>query len=65
MEQITDSFIEAEEFRSDEDRIINNIIIEGNNRQFDDTDFLPIRQSLYTNVTEIPEYDGDTFHRVV
>lgn len=66
MDPITDSFMEStEEFRSDEDKIINNIIIEGNNRQFDDTDFLPIRQSLYTNVAEIPEYDGDTFHRVV
>ncbi len=59
------SLHEPEEFTSDEDRIINNLVIEGNNRLFDDTDFLPIRQSLYTNVSNIPEYDGDTFHRVV
>lgn len=60
-----DTIENSEGFSSDEDRIINNIIVEGNGRLFDDTDFLPIRQSLYTNVSDIPEYDGDTFHRVV
>ena len=60
-----DLTLDGEEFTSDEDRIINNLVVEGNGRFFDDTDFLPIRQSLYTNVSDIPEYDGDTFHRVV
>jgi hypothetical protein len=51
--------------RTDEDRIIETMIIERNNNQYDDTDFVPIRQSLYTVATAIPEYDDDVFHQIV
>jgi hypothetical protein len=50
--------------KSDEQIIIDSILSDGNQKLFDDTDFLPIRQSLYTNPAEIPEYDGDVFHRI-
>jgi hypothetical protein len=50
---------------NEEDKIIESIILEGNNKIFDDTDFLPIRQSLYSIHTVIPEYDDEIFHRIV
>jgi hypothetical protein len=51
--------------RTDEDRIIETMIIERNANSYDDTDFVPIRQSLYTVATAIPEYDDDVFHQIV
>lgn len=54
-----------EEYRTEEDKIIETMVIEGNHKQYDDNDFLPIRQSLYSVHTIIPEYDDEVFHRVV
>ena len=51
--------------RSDEDRIIETMKLEGNTNPYDDTDFVPIRQSLYTVPTAIPEYDDEVFHQIV
>ncbi len=53
------------DLRSDEDKIVDALVIEDSGRLFDDTDFLPVRNSLYVNPTQIPEYDGDVFHRIM
>eukprot|EP01038_Epipyxis_sp_PR26KG_P006934 gene6934-9488_t len=52
------------EDQTDEDRIIENILIEGTGDLFEDIDFLPSRQSLYNNETVIPEYDDEIFQRI-
>ena len=49
--------------RSEEDKIKDAVTI--SSKPYDDVDFLPIRQSIYINSTQIPEYDGDIFHRIV
>ena len=49
--------------RSEEDKIKDAVTI--SSKPYDDVDFLPIRQSIYINPTQIPEYDGDIFHRIV
>lgn len=55
-----------DDFRTDEDRIVETLLIDGNtNSIFDDVDFLPIRQSLYNVQTVIPEYDDETAPRIV
>ncbi len=51
--------------RTDEDRIVETMLIEGNMNPYDDSDFVPIRQSLYAFPTVIPEYDDEVFHRVM
>ena len=48
-----------EEDRSDEDRIIEVLIIEGQNRQYEDTDFMPVKPSLYLSEKHVPDYDID------
>lgn len=48
-----------EEERSDEDRIIEVLIIEGQNRQYEDTDFMPVKPSLYLSEKHVPDYDID------
>lgn len=53
-----------EDSRTDEDRIIESLIIEGNQSLYEDMDFLPSRQSLYNNETVIPEYDDELFDRI-
>ena len=47
----------AEETRTDEDKIIEILKIEGMVRQYEDLDFLPVRQSLYEVEDEPPVYD--------
>ena len=49
--------------RSEEDKIKDAVTI--SSKPYDDVDFLPIRQSIYINPSQIPEYDGDIFHRIV
>ncbi len=53
-----------EELRNDEDRIIENLLLEGHNRLYDDLDFLPTRQSLYLSEKQIPEYDDEVFQHI-
>eukprot|EP00605_Chrysophyceae_sp_TOSAG23-4_P001308 GSChrysophyteH1.ASY1.ANO1.1422.1 assembled CDS len=43
--------------RTDEDRIQEVLIIEGQNRQYEDTDFLGVKQSLYADEASLPAYD--------
>jgi len=43
--------------RTDEDRIREVLVIEGQNRQYEDSDFMPVKQSLYINEDNSPEYD--------
>ena len=52
------------EERTEEDRIIEIIKIEGGLRIFEDSDFLPIRQSLY-EIEDIPgSYDEEISHTI-
>lgn len=53
-----------EEHRSDEDRIIESLVLEGRQRLYEDLDFLPTRQSLYQSEKQIPEYDDEVFQSV-
>ena len=48
----------AEE-RTDEDKIIEILRIEGMVRQYDDLDFLPVKQSLYEEEEALGEYDSE------
>jgi hypothetical protein len=45
--------------KTEEDKIIDLIEIEGSSALFEDTDFIPNRQSLYENEGFIPFYDVD------
>lgn len=45
--------------RSEEDQIIELLSIEGSGNLFEDTDFIPNRQSLYDNEGFIPYYDTE------
>lgn len=54
-----------EAYRSDEDIIIETIVIESKSRMHEDTDFLPIRQSLYNVTTVVPEWDLDNLREQV
>ncbi len=51
--------------RSDEDRIIESLVLEGRQRLYEDLDFLPTRQSLYQSEKQIPEYDDEVFQSVL
>lgn len=53
-----------EEYRSEEDRIIENIVLDGQRALYDDLDFLPARQSLYHSEKAIPEYDDEIFQHI-
>eukprot|EP01035_Chromulina_nebulosa_P020461 gene20461-26549_t len=46
-------------YHSEEDKIIESLILEGLRRSYDDSDFLPIRQSLYNIENVIPMYDDE------
>lgn len=48
-----------EEERTDEDRIIEVLIIEGQNRLYEDADFMPVKASLYASENHLPRYDVD------
>lgn len=47
------------EVRSEEDKIIETLHVEGLRRLYDDSDFLPIRQSLYNVENVIAMYDDE------
>jgi hypothetical protein len=55
------------EMRTDEDRIIETLVIDGKNMvtTYDDVDFLPVRQSLYNVQTVTPEYDDEISPQIV
>jgi hypothetical protein len=55
------------EMRTDEDRIIETLVIDGKNvvTTYDDADFLPVRQSLYNVQTVTPEYDDEISPQIV
>ena len=53
-----------EDDRTDEDRIIESIILEGNQGLFEDVDFLPSRQSLYNVENVVPEYDDEVSQKI-
>ena len=46
-------------FESDEEKIISALVVEGLRNLYEDTDFLPIRQSLYNFENIIPLYDDE------
>lgn len=45
------------ERRSEEDKIVEVIVIEGGNAKYEDTDFVPSRGSLYDVIESVPAYD--------
>jgi hypothetical protein len=47
------------ESQTDEEKIITTLMIEGSRSLYDDSDFLPIRQSLYNYESIVPLYDDD------
>lgn len=51
--------------RTDEDRVIEQLVIEGTSRLYEDSDFMPIRQSLYNVKTVIPDYDLDYAQSII
>ena len=53
-----------EEDRSDEDKIIEILKIEGMVRLYEDLDFLPVRQSLYEIEDICPSYDTDVQFKI-
>ena len=55
------------EMRTDEDRIIETLLIDGINmtNTYDDVDFLPVRQSLYNVQTVTPDYDDEISPHIV
>ena len=53
------------EIRTDEDRIIEVLVMENQKRKHEDADFLPIRQSLYNAETVVPVYDDDVSALIV
>lgn len=54
-----------EDEKTEEDKIIDIIEMEGSNSLFEDTDFIPNRQSLYENEGFIPFYDVDYASKIV
>jgi hypothetical protein len=51
--------IMMEDDRTDEDRIIEALVVEGKQGLYEDIDFLPLRQSLYNVENVIPDYDDE------
>jgi hypothetical protein len=45
--------------RTDEDRIIEALAVEGRQALYEDIDFLPLRQSLYNVENIVPVYDDE------
>ena len=50
--------------RTEEDKIIEILQIEGDS-MYEDTDFIPSRQSLYEIEEIVPEYDEDVVNQIV
>jgi hypothetical protein len=53
-----------EAYRNDEDKIIENIVLDGQKALYEDLDFLPARQSLYAAEKTIAEYDDEVFQQI-
>lgn len=53
------------EFQTEEDRIIELINLEGQNNLYEDTDFIPNRQSLYETDGVVEDYDLDVSNLIV
>lgn len=53
-----------EEHRTEEERIIDNLVVEGKRKLYEDLDFIPARQSLYNSEKLIPEYDDEVFQQI-
>jgi len=53
------------EERTEEDHIIETLIVNGNKKLYEDLDFLPTRQSLYNTEKYIPEYDDEIGQRIM
>lgn len=49
---------------TEEDLIIENLILEGG-LQYEDVDFMPIKQSLYEIESIAPQYDEGTLYRLL
>ena len=56
---------EGGDHRTEEDQIIELMAMEGSGKMFEDTDFIPNRQSLYDNEGFIPYYDTDVTNFIV
>lgn len=53
------------ESRTEEDRLIEILEIEGGNQMYEDNDFIPSRQSLYEIEEMVPPYDEDVVSQIV
>lgn len=53
------------EFQTEEDRIIELINLEGQNNLYEDTDFIPNRQSLYETEGVVEDYDLDVANLII
>ena len=51
--------------RTEEDKIIEVMIIEGEGAQYEDSDFVPSRGSLYDSLDAVPLYDASTSSQIV
>lgn len=56
--------LKMDDQRTDEDRIIETLIIDGAKKLYEDMDFLPTRQSLYNAENVIPEYDDEIASKI-
>jgi hypothetical protein len=54
-----------ENYQTEEDRIIELLTLEGENNFFEDTDFIPNRQSLYETEGVVEDYDLDVANLIV
>ena len=60
-----DSKHASPEFRTEEDKIIEIIIMEGKNALYEDYDFIPNKQSLYEIESLVPSYDEAYMYTMV
>lgn len=51
--------------RTEEDKIIEVMIIEGEDAQYEDSDFVPSRGSLYDSLDAVPLYDASISSQIV
>lgn len=53
-----------DDYRTDEDRIIESLVVEGKDALYEDIDFLPLRQSLYNVENVVPDYDDEVSQNI-
>ena len=53
------------EERNEADKIIEVMIIEGEGAQYEDSDFVSSRGSLYDNLDAVPQYDKSVSSQIV